>query len=59
MLKEKEPEKKEHYHITYLRMIEKEKLAKQKKKEKAEARRRALEQMAIEEFKKGTGSNFP
>jgi len=31
MLKEKEPEKKEHYHVTYLRMKENERLEEERK----------------------------
>ena len=59
MLKEKEPEKKEHYHITYLRMLEQERKEKERIKRAAEKRRQMLEQMALEEFRAGKGSNFP
>ena len=59
MLKEKEPEKKEHYHITYLRMIEKEQKEKDRKKRHAEKRLMAFEQ-AENDLKRGrTLSNMP
>ena len=45
MLKEKEPKKPELYHVTYLRMKEKERLEKEKARKKAEkAMARALKQ---------------
>jgi len=44
MLKDKEPVKKEHYHITYLRMQENEKKEAERKKRQADKRRLALEQ---------------
>ena len=43
MLKEKEPVKKELYHVTYLRMKEKEKKERDRKKRKEEKRREQLE----------------
>ena len=54
MLKEKEPEKKEPFHVTFIRNLEREKAEEERKIAEAEARR--LEREA-EEFKKATGSN--
>ena len=59
MIKEKEPEKKELYYKTYLRMIAEEEAEKERKRRKAEKLLRQFEQLKEEEFKRGTGSNVP
>ena len=51
MLKEKEPEKKEHYHVIYLRQLEQEKLEKEKRQKAIEKRRQALEENKLAEMK--------
>ena len=59
MLKEKEPEKKEHYHVTYLRMKENERLEEERKQKAKEKRIKEIEDMHLAQFKAGKGSNVP
>ena len=59
MLKEKEPVKKELYHVTYLRMKEKEKKERERKKRQAEKRREQLEKAEHELLRGKTLSNIP
>ena len=54
LLKEKEPQKKELYHVTYLRNIEREKAEKERKKREMEEYKQKIE---LEEFKNKKGSN--
>ena len=56
MLKEKEPEKKEPFHITYIKNMEKEKKEEERKKKEADERRKAKED---EEFRNAKGTNMP
>lgn len=59
LLKEKEPEKKEHYHIIYLREQERLRKEKEKIKRKAELRRQQLDKAELE-LKRGiTMTNIP
>ena len=58
-LKEKEPEKKELYYKTYLRMIEKEKEEAEKKRRRAERLQKQFDLAKEEEFRAGKGSNMP
>ena len=59
MLKDKEPVKKELYHITYLRMQAQEQKEKERLKRKAEERRLTLEKAEMEAQRGRTLSNIP
>ena len=56
MLKEKEPEKKEPFHIMYIKNMEREKREEERKQREAEERRKAREE---EEFRNAKGTNMP
>jgi len=56
MLKEKEPEKKELYHVTYIKNLEREQREQEKKRREADERRMLKEQ---EEFRNSKGTNMP
>ena len=55
--KEKVPEKKEHYHVTYMRERKKEQQELEKKKKKEEERQKMIHEAEIDAFRKATGSH--